>query len=84
MARKFAYGIQKLPNLILFPLDETITELAVDVAVKHRLRGSDSVYVAVARQQGTTLVTLDQEQYKRGSEAVPSQTPSEVLDGMTT
>ncbi len=84
MAREFAYGIQSLPNLMLFPLDNTITDLAVEIAVKHRLRGSDSVYVAVALQHGTTLVTLDQEQRKRGSEAVPSQTPSEVLDGMTT
>jgi predicted nucleic acid-binding protein len=80
MARAFARSVWNLLNLFVVPLDETLAELAVDIAAKHRLRGSDSVYLAVAYHYGTALVTLDKEQYNRGAEIVPTHTPSEVLD----
>ena len=80
MARAFAHSVRSLPNLLVVPLDETLAELAVDIAAKQRLRGSDTVYLAVAQHYGTALVTLDQEQYNRGSEIVPTHTPSEVID----
>jgi predicted nucleic acid-binding protein len=80
MARAFAHSVRSLLNLFVVPLDETLAELAVDIAAKQRLRGSDTVYLAVAQHYGTALVTLDQEQYNRGSEIVPTHTPSEVID----
>ena len=80
MARAFAHSVRSLPNLLVVPLDETLAELAVDIAAKQRLWGSDTVYMAVAQRYGTALVTLDQEQYNRGSEIVPTHTPSEVKD----
>jgi len=84
MARGFASGVRDLPNLSFVRLDESLTKLTVNVAARHRLRGSDSVYVAVAYRYGATLVTLDREQYTRGSEVVPTQTPSEAIDSMAT
>ena len=81
LAKAFAQNIGNLNNLIIVPLDESLAELAVDIAVRNRLRGGDAVYnVAVAQHFGTSLVTLDQEQYKRGSEVVPTLTPSELID----
>ena len=81
MALDFSDGIRNLANLSLVPLDESLTELTVNVAARHRLRGSDSVYVAVAHKYGATLVTPDREQFTRGSEVVPTQTPSEAISG---
>ena len=83
MARGFTEGVRELPHLSFVRLDESLAELTVNVAARHRLRGSDSVYVAVARRYGATLVTLDREQYIRGAEIIPTQTPSEVLDSTT-
>lgn len=80
MARGFTEGVRDLPNLSFVRLDESLAELTVNVAARHRLRGSDSVYVAVAHRYGATLVTLDREQYTRGAEVVPTQTPSEAID----
>ncbi len=80
IAKAFAHSVRNLLNLFVVPLDETLAELSVDIAAKHRLRGSDTVYLAVAHHYGTALVTLDQEQYNRGSEIVPTRTPTEVTD----
>jgi len=52
-------------NLTLVDLDESLADFASEVAAKHRLRGSDAVYAAVALRFGTELVTLDKEQLER-------------------
>jgi hypothetical protein len=44
------------------------------------LRGADSIYVAVARRYGTTLVSRDDEQRTRGSAVVACLTPKGALD----
>jgi len=59
---------QELKNfldLTLIDLDESLADFASEVAAKHRLRGSDAVYAAVALRFGTELVTLDKEQLER-------------------
>lgn len=71
----FALEVTHLPNLTLVPLDEALAREAADIAAHHRLRGSDAVYVAVARRFGTTLVTLDDEQQRRAAAVVAVQRP---------
>ena len=59
---------QELKNfldLTLIDLDESLADFASEVAAKHRLRGSDAVYAAVALRFGTQLITLDREQLER-------------------
>jgi len=59
---------QELKNffdLTLVDLDESLADFASEVAAKHRLRGSDAVYAAVALRFGTQLITLDREQLER-------------------
>jgi len=46
-------------------VDETVADLASDVAADHHLRGSDAIYAAVALRFGTELVTLDRQQRER-------------------
>ncbi|MDP1714649.1 MAG: type II toxin-antitoxin system VapC family toxin [Anaerolineales bacterium] len=61
----FANELKKIPNITFIDLDSSLADLAVEVAAKHRLRGSDAVYVAVSLRFGTELVTLDREQLER-------------------
>jgi predicted nucleic acid-binding protein len=52
-------------EITLIDLDEDLADFASEIAAKHRLRGSDSVYAAVALRFGTELITLDREQLER-------------------
>jgi len=55
--------------------DESIADLAVDIAAHNRLRGSDAVYAAVALRFGTELITLDREQLDRLPRVLPVREP---------
>jgi predicted nucleic acid-binding protein len=71
----FAQGLGRLPNLILIHVDESLANLAVEAAARHRLRASDAVYAAVALRYGTELVTLDHEQLERLPGVLPVRAP---------
>lgn len=79
LALQFAQTLSRLANLVLVAVDGRLAERAVDVAARHRLRGSDAVYAAVALRFGSTLVTLDEEQRRRVARVLPTRTPGEVL-----
>jgi predicted nucleic acid-binding protein len=79
LARRFAAQLRRLPHLILVPVDEKLAEQAADIAAQQRLRGSDSVYAAVALRFGSTLVTLDEEQRQRVVKVIPTRLPVEAL-----
>ena len=72
--------VRKLPNLTLVPLDETLADSSSEVAVHHRLRGSDAVYAAVALRFGSLLVTLDNEQGERLKDVLSVYSPSQALE----
>ena len=75
----FAYAVRDLPNLTLVPLDETLAIAAAELAARHRLRGADSVYAAVAKQYQTTLVTNDRQQLERLFGILPVMQPAQAL-----
>jgi predicted nucleic acid-binding protein len=60
-----AKEIKSLPNITFINVDESIADLAAEIAANNRLRGSDAVYAAVALRFGTELITLDREQLDR-------------------
>jgi predicted nucleic acid-binding protein len=74
-AKAFVREMRNLPNVPLIDLDEGIADLAVEVAAKHCLSGSDAVYGAVAPRFGTELVTLDKEQPDRLATLVTVHAP---------
>jgi predicted nucleic acid-binding protein len=78
-ALEYAYAAVGLPHLITVGLTPAMARQAAELAAAHRLRGADSVYVAVARRYGTILVSRDDEQLRRSSAVVTCQTPAEVL-----
>lgn len=58
-------NLKSFLEITLIDLDEDLADFASEIAAKHRLRGSDSVYAAVALRFGTSLITLDREQLER-------------------
>jgi predicted nucleic acid-binding protein len=78
-ALQYAYATAALPHLTAVALTSSLARQAAELAVTHRLRGADAVYVAVARRYGTTLVSQDEEQRSHGSAVVTCQTPEQAL-----
>jgi predicted nucleic acid-binding protein len=74
-ALELARELRKFPSLTLIDLDDDLAQFASEVAAKYRLRGSDSVYAAVALRFGTELVTLDKEQLERLPKVLTVKTP---------
>jgi predicted nucleic acid-binding protein len=79
LARQFAAAIQRLPHLVLVPIDRVLAQQALDIAAMHRLRGSDAVYSAVAQRFACPLITLDREQHDRAASVLQAYYPAELL-----
>jgi len=60
-------------------LDEVCALHALTLAAQHGLRGADAVYAAVAREAGSTLVTLDDEHLTRLVNLMTVCTPAVAL-----
>jgi predicted nucleic acid-binding protein len=71
--------IEDLPTIRLVSLDEALGREAANIAASCRLRGADSVYVAVAKSVAGLSVTLDQDMLARGSRVVSTSTPAQWL-----
>lgn len=59
----------------LVPVTLQLASSAAAIAAKHRIRGCDAIYVALAEQRGEMLVTLDEQQLNRAAEVVQAQRP---------
>lgn len=59
----------------LFPITEGLAERAARIAASKRIRGADSLYVALAAELRMELVTLDRQQLDRGAEVVATRRP---------
>lgn len=79
LAKQVTDDVARLPSLVCVGLDQLRADLAVDAAITCRLRGADAVYVAVAQEYSTTLITWDQELLTRGAAAVTVMTPANWL-----
>jgi predicted nucleic acid-binding protein len=74
-----AQAIRGLPGQTWVSLDETLADESARLASKHRLRGADAVYAAIARRYGTTLITWDRQQLARLQPALSILTPDKAL-----
>jgi predicted nucleic acid-binding protein len=63
-------GVRNLPNFIFVPIDQSISEISVEIASNYFLRGADSIYVAVAYKYNGALATLDKKQKEGASKIV--------------
>ncbi len=83
LAQRLTDLLQRVPNFLFVPVDETLGGLAAEVAAAQQIRGCDAVYVALAQQLSAILVTLDGEQRQRAPAAVFARTPEEALATVT-
>jgi len=80
LIEELATVIEDFPNLYLVALETSLARRAAQIATLYRLRGADSVYVAVAETFNATLVTWDVEMLQRASAAVSTSTPIEWVE----
>jgi predicted nucleic acid-binding protein len=82
-AQAFATALRRLPHVTVRVLDEGCALHALTLAAQHGLHGADAVYAAVAREAGSTLVTLDNEHLTPLVNLMMVCTPAVVLAGLT-
>jgi predicted nucleic acid-binding protein len=82
-AQAFATALSRLPHVTVRVLDEACALHALTLAAQHGLLGADAVYAAVAREAGSTLVTLDNEHLMRLVNLMTVCTPAVALAALT-
>jgi len=75
--------IESFPGLYPVALELPLARRAAQIVMAHRLRGADSVYVAVAEMFNATLITWDAEMLQRGPAIVPTLTPIRWVEQQT-
>lgn len=70
LANRAVDRLQKLPDLSLLEMNQSLILLAVKLAADLGVRGADSVYVATAFVLNLPLVTLDRDQMERAASAI--------------
>jgi predicted nucleic acid-binding protein len=78
-ARRFVTRFRDLDNLDVAPITLELGEAAAGIALMQRIRGCDSIYIALARSLTVPLVTLDREQQTRAPADVEVITPEQAL-----
>ena len=79
LAETAIHFLQRQAWLTFSPLTVALSEEAARLAITCSLRGADAVYVALARQEGACLITLDEEILQRSARAILVTTPGEWL-----
>jgi len=79
LAEDMAIAMLALPTVRWVVLDEALARRGVELAARHRLRGADSVYAAVALVHRCELISLDNEHLTRLPPVIPTFTPADAL-----
>ncbi len=79
-ALAFVDALRDVPNFTFIPIDDEISNLASKFAAKNKLRGCDSIYVAVAYLFNVRLITLDNQQKERAAGIVEVLAPKEEFE----
>lgn len=65
--------------MTIIPVDVRLAEESGEIAILNGTKGSDSVFLALARVWSIPLITLDREQLERAPADVEAFTPEEAL-----
>jgi predicted nucleic acid-binding protein len=84
LANRTVAMVEALQDYTNVGLTVTRARASARLAISYRLRGADAVYVQVAREFGTVLVTWDNEMLQRASAVVRTVTPAEFLTAVQT
>ncbi|MHB1830696.1 MAG: type II toxin-antitoxin system VapC family toxin [Candidatus Micrarchaeaceae archaeon] len=81
-AKSLIRSLIEVPNFIFIPIDKELSVQAAELAAEYKLRGADSLYVAVAHQYGCKLISLDDVQRDNSSKLIDTLTPKEELNSL--
>ncbi len=84
LAQRLVSIVENFAGMRLIALTVPRAQHAAQIAAIHRLRGADSVYVAVAEEYAATLVAWDGEILQRGANLVTAMTPDDWLKAQQT
>ena len=79
LAQRLVSIVKNFIGMRMVALSIPLAERAAQIAAAQRLRGADSVYVAVAEEFAATLVTWDGEMLQRGAALITTITPDDWL-----
>lgn len=79
VAEKAVVFLREQAWILLAPLNDALATLAASIAAQRQLRGADAIYVALAAQDDSELITLDREMLERAPGSVTATTPSAWL-----
>jgi len=71
--------LRSLRNIEFVDLTVELCEFSADIAMKLKVKGSDSVYIAVSHKYNLKLVTNDNQQYERGKIMIETIKPDKDL-----
>ncbi len=80
LANAFVADLRNLSHLVTIDLDMRLAMQAAEIAATQRIKGSDSVYVAVAQRFGATLVTRDRQQLEHAASIVLTSHPRTISE----
>ena len=78
-AMDFVTNIRKVPNFMFIPIDAELSNLAARFASTHKIRGADSLYVAVSYTFNAKLIALDLRQKEASQSLIKVATPMEEI-----
>jgi predicted nucleic acid-binding protein len=79
LALRLTAALRRVPHFQFVPVEQTLGDLAAEIAARYQIRGCDAVYAALAQQQGAVLITLDRQQRERLPAHIVAQSPAEEL-----
>jgi predicted nucleic acid-binding protein len=82
LALRLAAALRRVPHFQFVPVEQTLGDLAAEIAAHYQIRGCDAVYAALAQQQGAILITLDRQQRERLPAHIVARSPAEELARM--
>ncbi|MFW6195547.1 MAG: type II toxin-antitoxin system VapC family toxin [Chloroflexota bacterium] len=74
-ARRAVRLMFQIPGIRVVTIGDALGRLSAQVAVENRLRGADSIYVALAHRLGVPLVTWDKQQMDRAGPLALAMSP---------
>lgn len=77
LSRKLVSLVKNFPGITQVPLDLSLAIHAAEIAIENRLRGADAVYVAVAEDFDSILISWDAEMLQRSPEFVLAMSPEQ-------
>jgi predicted nucleic acid-binding protein len=79
LAQGLVAALRRVPHFEYVSVDDVLGDLAASLAAEYQIRGCDAVYVALARQRGVPLISLDRQQRGRVPPDVVARSPAEEL-----